>query len=127
MLELDNNDLWKIFEYYSCLKLSEEFKKPFYEYDDIDPTFKELNKMSRNDTGIDLSDLDKTIVQCKLRKNTLTWKECSTFLEVKIYLIKNFNKAIVRWDNLIITRNNDCILSENLLERKELFIDRPYI
>jgi hypothetical protein len=36
-LELDNNDLWKIFEYYSCLKLSEEFKKPFYEYDDIDP------------------------------------------------------------------------------------------
>ena len=77
--ELDNNDLWKIFEYYSCLKLSEEYAKPFYEYDDIDPTFKEINKMSRNDTGIDLSDLDKTIVQCKLRKSTLTWKECSTF------------------------------------------------
>ena len=70
----DNNDLWKIFEYYSCIKLSEEYKKPFYEYNNIDPTFKELNKMSRNDTGIDCSDLDNTIVQCKLRKNTLTWK-----------------------------------------------------
>jgi hypothetical protein len=38
-VELDNNDLWKIFEYYSCLKLSEEFKKQFYEYYDFDPTF----------------------------------------------------------------------------------------
>ena len=126
-LELDNNDLWKIFEYYSCLKLSEEFKKPFYEYDDIEPTFKELNKMSRNDTGIDLSDLDKTIVQCKLRKTTLTWKECSTFFGSQVIFNKELNKSVIRWDNLIITRNNDCILSENLLERKELFIDRPYI
>jgi DNA repair protein RadD len=125
--ELDNNDLWKIFEYYSCLKLSEEYKKPFYEYDDIDPTFKELNKMSRNDTGIDLSDLDKTIVQCKLRKNTLTWKECSTFFGSQVTFNKELNKAVVRWENLIITRNNDCILSENLLERKELFIDKPFI
>ena len=125
--ELDNNDLWKIFEYYSCLKLSEEYKKPFYEYDDIDPTFKELNKMSRNDTGIDLSDLDKTIVQCKLRKNTLTWKECSTFFGSQVIFNKELNEPIVRWKHLIITRNNDCILSENLLERKELFIDRPYI
>jgi hypothetical protein len=88
-IEFDNNDLWKIFEYYSCIKLSEEYKKPFYEYDDIEPTFKELNKMSRNDTGIDCSDLDNTIVQCKLRKNTLTWKECSTFLAVKLFLVVN--------------------------------------
>ena len=126
-LEFDNNDLWKIFEYYSCLKLSEEYKKPFYEYDDIDPTFKEINKMSRNDTGIDLSDLDKIIVQCKLRKNTLTWKECSTFFGSQNIFNKELNKAFIRWENLIITRNNDCTLSENLLERKDLFIDRPYI
>lgn len=57
--EFDNNDLWKIFEYYSCIKLSEEYKRQFYEYDDIEPEFKEINKMSRNDTEIDL---DKTIV-----------------------------------------------------------------
>jgi hypothetical protein len=72
--DFDNNDLWKIFEYYSCIKLSEEYNKHFYEYDEIDPTFKELNKMTRHDTGIDCSDLLNTIVQCKLRKNTLTWK-----------------------------------------------------
>ena len=124
--DFDNNDLWKIFEYYSCIKLSEEYKKPFYEYDDIDPTFKELNKMTRNDTGIDCSDLLNTIVQCKLRKNTLTWKECSTFFGSQVIFNSELKKPIVRWDNLIITRNDDCILSENLLERKELFIDKPY-
>jgi superfamily II DNA or RNA helicase len=124
--DFDNNDLWKIFEYYSCIKLSEEYKKPFYEYNNIDPTFKELNKMSRNDTGIDCSDLDNTIVQCKLRKNTLTWKECSTFFGSQVIFSSELKKPIVRWDNLIITRNNDCTLSENLLERKELFIDKKY-
>ena len=44
--ELDNFDLCKIFEYYTCNKLSEEYKKPFYEYNDIEPKFKELNNMS---------------------------------------------------------------------------------
>ena len=124
--EFDNNDLWKIFEYYSCIKLSEEYKKPFYEYNDIDPDFKELNKMSRNDTGIDCSDLLNTIVQCKLRKNTLNWKECSTFFGSQVIFSAELKKPVVRWDNLIITRNTDCTLSENLLERKELFIDRPF-
>ena len=124
--EFDNNDLWKIFEYYSCIKLSEEYNKPFYEYDDIDPNFKEINKMSRNDTGIDCSDLLNTIVQCKLRKNTLTWKECSTFFGSQVIFSSELNKAIIRWNKLIITRNDDCTLSENLLERKELFIDKPY-
>lgn len=124
--EFDNNDLWKIFEYYSCIKLTEEYKKQFYEYDDIDPTFKEINKMSRNDTGIDCSDLLNTIVQCKLRKSSLTWKDCATFFGSQNIFCNELKKAIVRWDNLIITRNSDCILSENLLERKELFIDKPF-
>jgi len=125
--DLDNNDLWKIFEYYSCIKLSEEYKKPFYEYDDIEPSFKELNKMSRNDTGIDCSDLIDTIVQCKLRKNTLTWKDCATFFGSQVIFSAELKKPIVRWEHMIITRNKDCILSENLLERKELFIDKPYV
>ena len=124
--EYDNNDLWKIFEYYSAIKLTDEFNKPFYEYNDIDPNFKELNKMSRNDTGIDLCDLDNTIVQCKLRKNSLTWKECSTFFGSIVIFDKELNKSIIRWDKLIITRNDDCILSEHLLERYELFIDKSY-
>ena len=48
-IDFDNNDLWKIFEYYSCIKLTEEYGIQFYEYNDIDPDFKEINKMSRND------------------------------------------------------------------------------
>ncbi len=54
--EFDNFDLCKIFEYYSCFKLSKEYDKLFYEYNDIEPDFKELNKMSRDDTGIDCCD-----------------------------------------------------------------------
>jgi superfamily II DNA or RNA helicase len=124
----DNKDICKIFEYFSCIQLTQDNGRLFYEYNDIDPTFKELNKMSRNDTGIDCSDLLNTIVQCKLRKNTLTWKECSTFFGSQIIFSSELNKKIIRWDNLIITRNDDCILSENLLERKknELFVDKPY-
>ena len=67
--DFDNFDLAKIFEYYSSIKLSQEYKQVFYEYSDIDPEFKELNGMSKNDTGIDLSNLVDTIVQCKLIKN----------------------------------------------------------
>ena len=122
----DNNDLCKIFEFYTCIKLSEELKRPVYEYDDIDPIFKELNKMTRNDTGIDCCDLIDTIIQCKLRKNTLTWYDCATFFGSQVIFDKELKKQIIRWNNLIIARNNDCILSKNLLERSELFIDKTY-
>ena len=77
--EFDNYDLSKIFEYYTALKLTKLYEKQFYEYNDIDPNFKELHNMSKNDTGIDLCDLENSIVQCKLRKNNLSWTECSTF------------------------------------------------
>jgi DNA repair protein RadD len=122
----DNNDLWKIFEYYTCIKLSQDYKRQFYEYDDIEPTFKEQNKMSRNDTGIDLCDLDKTIVQCKLRKDTLSWSDCATFFASDNIYDDDTKKKIIRWDNLIIARNTDCLLSKNLLERSKLFIDKQY-
>lgn len=117
---MDNNHLWKIFEWYSCIKLSEEYKTIFYNYDDIEPEFKEINKMSRNDTGIDACNLVDTIVQCKLRKNTLTWKECSTFFGSQNIYDEILEKTIVKWNKLIITRNADCELSENLLHRKKL-------
>ena len=77
--EIDNYHLSKIFEYYTCIKLMEETGKPFFEYNDIDSTFKEINQMSQNDTGIDCSNLVDTVVQCKLRKDTLGWADCGTF------------------------------------------------
>jgi hypothetical protein len=75
--ELTNYDLAKIFEFYSCIKLQELYDQIFYMYDEIDLTFKENNKMSHSDSGIDACNLVDTIVQCKLRKNSLTWKECT--------------------------------------------------
>ena len=124
--ELNNYDLSKIFEYYSCIKLSEELLRPFYEYDDIDPNFKEINYLTRNDTGIDCCDLINTIVQCKLRKNgtSLCWKECSTFFGSQTIFDKELGKYVIKWENLIITRNKECILSESLSYR--YFIDKTY-
>jgi superfamily II DNA or RNA helicase len=120
---LDNYDLSKIFEWYSCIYLYQQCKKLFYEYSDIDPTFKEINNMTKNDTGIDCCDLIDTIVQCKLRKDTLDWKECGTFFGSQNIYSEELNKIIVRWNNLIITRNEECKLSKNLLEKSKLFTD----
>ena len=124
--EFNNNDLWKIFEYWICIKLTIEYNRPFYEYADIDPNFKELNNMSQNDTGIDLCDLNNIIVQCKLRLNNLNWKECSTFFGSQCIFSEELKKTIIRWENLIIARNNDCVLSQNLIERNKLFTDKQY-
>jgi len=121
--ELDNYDLAKIFEYYSCIQLSKQYKQLYYEYNDIDPTFKEENKMTRNDTGIDACNLIDTIVQCKLRKNTLTWEECGTFFGSQNIYDSVLKKAVVKWANLIITRNSECKLSKNLQEKHELYTD----
>ncbi len=35
------SDLHKIFEYFSCIKLTQEYQKTFYEYNDINPEYKE--------------------------------------------------------------------------------------
>ena len=119
----DNHLIAKLFEWYTCIKLSEEHKRIFYEYSDIDPDFREENKMSKTDTGIDCCNLIDTIVQCKLRKNTLTWKECSTFFGSQNVYDETLNKPIVKWEKLIITRNNECKLAPNLQEKYRLFID----
>jgi len=124
--DLDNKDLCKIFEYFSCIKLTEEYKSAFYEYADIDLEFKELNQMTRTDTGIDCCNLIDTIVQCKLRKDTLTWKECSTFFGSQNLYNEELNETIIRWKKLIITRNSECKLSTNLQEKHKLFNDKCY-
>lgn len=123
---LDNNDLSKIFEYYSCIKLTEEYNEKYYEYDDIDLTYKENNRLSKTDTGIDACNMKDTIVQCKLRKDALTWKECGTFFGSQNVFNEETLQPEIKWKKLIITRNSDSKLSENLLFRKKLFIDKTY-
>ncbi len=121
--EYDNNDLSKIFEYYSAIKLKELYNKDFYEYNDIHPEFKELHQMSKNDSGVDLCDLENSIVQCKLRKNNLTWNECATFFASQNIYDENLNDSIIKWKNLIIARNEDSKLSSNLKQQNKRFYD----
>ena len=122
--EFDNNDLWKIFEYYTCIMLKEKYNKNFYEYNDIPSEFKELKNMTKNDSGIDCCDLENIIVQCKLRKKTLTWNDCATFFASTI--IKKNNELNVKWKELIIARNEDSKLSSNLLQQKDIFTDMTF-
>ena len=124
---LNNNDLSKIFEYYSCIKLMTEYKQKFYEYDDINPEFKELHQMSRTDTGIDACNLLDTIVQCKLRQSNtnLNWKECATFFGSNVYTNED-DVLSIRWQKMIITRNSDCNLSKHFDCRKKSFLDKTY-
>ena len=124
--KINNYGLSKIFEYYSCIQLSEKYKSNFEHYEDIDPNFKELHKMSYNDTGIDACNLIDTIVQCKLRKDSLTWGECGTFFGSQNIFDSELKKTIVKWKSLIITRNKECKLSKNLKEKHELFTDITY-
>jgi hypothetical protein len=123
--KLNNYNLSKIFEYYVCIKLSEENGIPFYEYNDISKTFKKQNNMTNDDTGIDCSNLIDTIVQCKLRNNySLNYRKCSTFFASQ-NIFKN-GKTIIRWTKLIIARNSNSKLTNNLLMQKERFIDKLY-
>ena len=124
--DLSYLELSKIFEYFSCIKLTEKYNTQFYEYKDIDPTFKEDNYLSRQDTRIDLCNLTDTIVQCKLRGDYLNWKECSTFFASQICFDDITNTNIIKWKNLIITRNSESKISKNLKEKSKMFKDFTY-
>ncbi len=125
--ELDyKNDLHKIFEWFSCIKLTLEYEKPYYEYSDINPDFKEERNMTRNDTGIDFCNLIDTIGQCKLRTDKLNWSECSTFFASNFYRDKTDNKFKSKWSEMIITRNSESTLSLNLKSNSNMFLDKTY-
>src|SRR5438445_9947813 len=117
----DNYDLAKIFEYYTAILLSQQHGTVFYEYNDIDPTFKEENRMSRTDTGIDLCNLTDTIVQCKLRSNSLTWQEVSTFFGSNI-TCDDTGRLAIQWPKLMLARNQ-CQLSRHLHNKNNLITD----
>ena len=122
----DYHKIYKIFEYYSCILLTNENNIDFYEYNDIPTNFKINNNLSILDTGIDCCDLNDTIVQCKLRSNNLTWTDCSSFIASKTSFNKDTNQEYIRWLQCVITRNSDCTLSKNLIDHNFRFIDKPY-
>jgi primosomal protein N' len=125
-IELDYYKLAKIYEYYTCIKLEEEYDELFYEYDIMPPEFKENNNLSKYDSGIDCCNLVDTIVQCKLRKKSLNWGECATFFASQNSYCSNKKETIIKWNKLIISRNDNIKLSKNLEMKKNIFIDKLY-
>jgi hypothetical protein len=120
---IDNYKLAKIFEWFSCIKLSQGNDETYLVYEDIPNDFKEKNKMTRKDSGIDACNMVDAIVQCKLRDNSLTWKECATFFGSQTMFDSEKQQTVVRWQNMIITRNAESSLSSNLKSKSEMFID----
>ena len=113
----DNYDLSKIFEYYACIELEKLYNTAFYCYEDIDPDFKEKRGMSYNDTGIDLSDLKETIVQCKLRKESTTYTDCATFLASQNTYNIEKDEPEIQWKKMILCRNSDIRVSRELTNK----------
>jgi len=122
----DNKLIAKIFEWYTCIKLSKENNKNFYEYNDINPDFKEENQMTKNDTGIDCCDMEDTIVQCKLRSKSLTWEDCATFFGSSVIYDEINKRPTIKWNNLVIARNSSSTLCKNLRYKSKIFIDKTY-
>jgi superfamily II DNA or RNA helicase len=116
------------FEYYSAIMLSCKYSKNFYHYNDLDIIYKEDNNLSKNDTGIDLCDKINTLVQVKLRKNTLNWSELSTFIASQNQYDPITRLPYIKWQNLILTRNSCSKLANNLLNHHSynLLTDSPY-
>ena len=125
--QCDNKDLSKIFETYSCIQLIKEHNKMFYEYEDINPSFKEDNQMTKEDTGIDICDTINTIIQCKMycSSNSITWEKLGTFFGSQ-NILNEKGEIIVRWPNMIITRLEESKFSSNMKTRMNLFKNISY-
>lgn len=121
--DMTNNDLCKIFEYYCAMMLTIRYGKQYYEYDDIDPSYKENNNMTQNDTGIDLCDMKSSVVQCKLRKQYLNWTDVATFFGSQIGFDKQTKQRKFLWEHVIIARNSECKISGALKTKPDLFTD----
>ena len=71
---------YKLFEMFTARKLSREHGRAFYLWEDVALEVKDALGLPHPDVGIDITDTTTTIVQCKLRSNTLTWTDIGTFL-----------------------------------------------
>lgn len=134
-IKLDNYKLAYIAELYSCILATDKYKHLFYHYDDVPIDYKSDNNLSKHDTGIDYLNLKDIYGQCKLRKNTLTWTEMSTFIAhlwckktMKGMLSYNdnikFSEQLELYKNTLILEpfNRDELIRycENIIEDKKL-------
>jgi hypothetical protein len=95
-------DLLQIFKWFTCIKLSEEYNTPFYEYNNIPIDYRKkycINKYS----CIDACNLIDTVVKCSL-KDLLKVNDCSTMYVSSLCRNESGNLEW-KWNNFIIARN----------------------
>jgi len=124
---IDYYQIASIFEMYCCIRLmnGKDTNLPMYLYEDIPIDFKIEKQWSKYDTGIDFSDLNDVLGQCKLRSNcSITRRDVSTFLAF-ILEHQEINDTICR---PILTYNKDCSLPPNIqnLHKKGRMELKPY-
>jgi len=94
------------------LLLTNSNKKLFHSYDHISDDDKESVCLPINDIGIDCTDLDNTLVQCKLYGDTISLGKLSTFLCQQIRMINGY--PTIGWKHMILARNSESKLSRNI-------------
>lgn len=119
-------DLGQIFKWFTCIKLTEDYNRPFYEYNDIPPDYKEKNHMNKY-CEIDACDLIDTIVHCKFKEKTLAFVDCTAFLTSSMYKNES-NEFAFFWNKFIIARNKESKLYHCIKKKinDNLLIDKQY-
>jgi hypothetical protein len=95
--KINNNTLSKIFEWYSCIQLTEEYNKQFFHYEDIDPTFKEENRNNLCHLLEETEWLNKKIVVFSIGKKIkqITGiKKNTKILSMVLHLLCNYEEII---------------------------------
>lgn len=115
-----------LFEYYSAVKLTHIYQRPFWVWKDILPIKKQKANFSITDKGIDISDETFTIIgQSKYYspKNYITYGKLSTFLATKVLVGRHdiqFN--LIRTDDCKIQKNVQSIINRGDLT--DVCVDR---
>ena len=93
----------KVFEMFVAERMSLERGAPFWLWEDVPHETKVARGLVRRDLGIDVTDGATTIVQCKLRARTVTWRECATFFGCALAYADGAYTAM--WRDLVLARN----------------------
>ena len=93
----------KVFEMFVAERMSLERGAPFLLWEDVPHETKVARGLVRRDLGIDVTDGATTIVQCKLRTRTVTWRECATFFGCALAYADGAYTAM--WRDLVLARN----------------------
>ena len=111
----------KVFEMFVAERMARERGRAFWLWEDLPHEVKAARGLVRRDTGVDVTDGETTIVQCKLRARTVTWAECATFFGCAVAYAGG--AYTVLWRELVLARNACSALSPNLAE---LASTRPF-